>query len=163
MKIGIPKKIKPNENRVSLTTAGTLELTKRGHEVYVETDAGIKSGFENVEYVESGAQIVAHAKDVFDIADMIIKVKEPIEEEYDLIKEGQLVFTYFHFASHEPLTRAMIRRKAICLAYETVELEDRSLPLLVPMSEVAGRKSHQKRGENFVEGQKRRGIFFWGG
>lgn len=150
MIIGVPKEIKNNENRVSLTPAGAAELIKHGHTVYVQHTAGMGSGFEDKEYVDAGATILPTIEEVYAIADMIIKVKEPIESEYSLIKEGQLVYTYFHFASCEPLTQAMINQKGICLAYETVELDDRSLPLLVPMSEVAGRMSIQE-GAKYLE------------
>ncbi len=150
MIIGIPKEIKNNENRVALTPAGAAELVKKGNKVYVQSTAGNGSGFADLEYVNAGAVVVPELTDVYAIAEMIIKVKEPIESEYDLIREGQLVYTYFHFASSEPLTKAMIRRKAVCLAYETVELEDRSLPLLIPMSEVAGRMSIHE-GAKYLE------------
>ncbi|TKG94683.1 alanine dehydrogenase [Puteibacter caeruleilacunae] len=141
MIIGVPKEIKNNENRVALTPAGAAELVKRGHDVYVQATAGVGSGFPDEMYVEAGAKILPTIEDTYATAEMIIKVKEPIEPEYKLIREGQILYTYFHFASHEPLTKAMIDSKAICLAYETVELKDRSLPLLIPMSEVAGRMS----------------------
>ncbi|EIM76439.1 alanine dehydrogenase [Nitritalea halalkaliphila LW7] len=150
MIIGVPKEIKNNENRVALTPAGAKELVKRGHTVYVQHTAGEGSGFSDDLYTEAGAAILPTIEDVYGIAEMIIKVKEPIEPEYALIKEDQLLFTYFHFASHEPLTRAMVESKAVCLAYETVEKPDRSLPLLVPMSEVAGRMAIQK-GANYLE------------
>ena len=150
MIIGVPKEIKNNENRVALTPAGAAELVKRGHEVYIQATAGNGSGFADNEYETAGAKILAGIDAVYAISEMIMKVKEPIESEYDLVKEGQLVYTYFHFASSEPLTRAMIRRKAVCLAYETVELDDRSLPLLIPMSEVAGRMSIHE-GAKYLE------------
>lgn len=150
MIIGIPKEIKNNENRVALTPAGAQELIKRGHEVYVQHTAGDGSGFFDEMYEEAGAKISPTIEAVYDIAEMIMKVKEPIEEEYKLIKEDQLVFTYFHFASYEPLTKAMVESKSICMAYETVERADKSLPLLIPMSEVAGRMSVQK-GANYLE------------
>ena len=150
MIIGVPKEIKNNENRVALTPAGAAELVKRGHVVYVQATAGNGSGFADGEYEAAGASILPEIDAVYEIAEMIMKVKEPIESEYDLIKEGQLVYTYFHFASSEPLTRAMIRRKAVCLAYETVELDDHSLPLLIPMSEVAGRMSIHE-GAKYLE------------
>lgn len=150
MVIAVPTEIKTSENRVALTPAGALELTKRGHEVYIQQGAGENSGFPDSEYVGAGARILPTAKDCFDTGDMIMKVKEPIESEYKLIRKDQLVFTYFHFASHEPLTRAMIDSHAICLAYETVELPDRSLPLLIPMSEVAGRMAVQE-GAKYLE------------
>lgn len=150
MIIGVPKEIKNNENRVALTPAGVLEFKKRGHEVYIQSTAGFGSGFQDAEYEEAGAKILPTIEDVYDIAEMIIKVKEPIESEYKLVKENQLLFTYFHFASYEPLTKAMIESNAVCLAYETVEAPDRSLPLLVPMSEVAGRMATQE-GAKFLE------------
>ena len=139
MKIGIPKEIKNNENRVGMTPAGVAELVKHGHEVFVQHTAGESSGFADQEYEKMGAKILPTIEDVYQAADMIIKVKEPIESEYNLVKEGQLVFTYFHFACSKPLTEAMIKSKGVCLAYETVQLSDRSLPLLTPMSEIAGR------------------------
>lgn len=139
MKIGIPKEIKNNENRVGMTPAGVAELVKHGHEVFVQYTAGESSGFADQEYEKMGARILPTIEDVYQAADMIIKVKEPIESEYNLVKEGQLVFTYFHFACSKPLTEAMIKSKGVCLAYETVQLPDRSLPLLTPMSEIAGR------------------------
>ncbi|WP_057936607.1 alanine dehydrogenase [Algoriphagus resistens] len=150
MIIGVPKEIKNNENRVALTPAGAKELVKRGHSVYVQHTAGEGSGFSDDSYVEAGATILPTIEATYEIAEMIMKVKEPIEAEYKLIKEGQLLFTYFHFASYEPLTKAMVASKSVCLAYETVEKADRSLPLLVPMSEVAGRMAVQK-GANYLE------------
>jgi alanine dehydrogenase len=150
MIIGVPKEIKNNENRVALTPAGATEFRKHGHTVYVQTEAGKGSGFSDEAYAEAGAVILPTIEEVYAIAEMIIKVKEPIESEYPLIKEDQLLFTYFHFASSEPLTYAMIERKAVCLAYETVEKTDRSLPLLIPMSEVAGRMAVQE-GAKYLE------------
>ncbi len=150
MIIGVPKEIKNNENRVAATPSGVAELTKRGHTVYVQSTAGIGSGFSDESYEKAGARILPTIEDTYAIAEMIMKVKEPIEPEYKLIKEDQLLFTYFHFASYEPLTKAMIENKSVCLAYETVEKADRSLPLLVPMSEVAGRMATQK-GANYLE------------
>ncbi len=162
MIIGVPKEIKNNENRVALTPAGTQELVKRGHTVYVQKNAGADSGFRDEEYAKAGAKITATAEEVFGLAEMIIKVKEPIEQEYKLIKKDQLVFTYFHFASYEPLTKAMIASGAICLAYETVEREDRSLPLLIPMSEVAGRMAIQEGAKYLEKPLKGRGILLGG-
>ena len=162
MIIGVPKEIKNNENRVALTPAGAQELTKRGHTVYVQNTAGEGSGFSDEEYQGAGAKMIKDAGEVFRLADMIIKVKEPIEPEYKLIKAGQLVFTYFHFASYEPLTKAMIESKAVCLAYETVENPDRSLPLLVPMSEVAGRMAIQEGAKYLEKPLKGRGILLGG-
>lgn len=139
MKIGIPKEIKNNENRVGMTPAGVSELVKHGHEVYVQHTAGENSGFADSMYTDAGAKILPTIEDVYGSVDMIVKVKEPIKPEYALIRKGQLVFTYFHFACDKELTDAMIKSGAVCLAYETVQLDDRSLPLLMPMSEVAGR------------------------
>ena len=139
MKVGIPKEIKNNENRVGMTPAGVAELIRHGHEVMVQKTAGEGSGFADSEYVAVGAQILPTIEDVYREADMIVKVKEPIEPEYKLIRKGQLLFTYFHFASDRELTDAMIESGAVCLAYETVQLPNGSLPLLQPMSEVAGR------------------------
>ena len=139
MKIGIPKEIKNNENRVGMTPAGVAELVHHGHEVYVQHTAGEGSGFSDDEYVKVGAKIMPTIEETYAVADMIVKVKEPIEPEYKLVKKGQVLFTYFHFACDKPLTDAMLKSGAVCVAYETVQLPDRSLPLLIPMSEVAGR------------------------
>ena len=139
MKIGIPKEIKNNENRVGMTPAGVAELVRHGHEVYVQHTAGEGSGFADEKYVKAGATILPTIDETYAIADMIVKVKEPIEPEYKLVKKGQVLFTYFHFACDRPLTDAMIEAGGVCVAYETVQLSDRSLPLLIPMSEVAGR------------------------
>lgn len=149
MIIGLVKEIKNNENRVALTPSGVFTLVQNHHTVMVETQAGVNSGFTDENYLNAGAIIINSAEEVYAHAEMIMKVKEPIEQEYDLIRPGQLVFTYFHFASNETLTRAMIKSKAICLAYETVE-EKNTLPLLIPMSEVAGRMSIQQ-GAKYLE------------
>ncbi|WP_242928365.1 alanine dehydrogenase [Pontibacter vulgaris] len=162
MIIGVPKEIKNNENRVGATPAGVNELVRNGHTVYVQATAGEGSGFADEDYAKAGATILPTIEEVYGIAEMIIKVKEPIESEYSLIKENQLLFTYFHFASYEPLTHAMIERKAICLAYETVEKTDRSLPLLVPMSEVAGRMAIQEGAKYLEKPLKGRGILLGG-
>ncbi|MDH5608480.1 MAG: alanine dehydrogenase [Cyclobacteriaceae bacterium] len=162
MIIGVPKEIKNNENRVALTPAGVKELAKLGHTVYVQATAGAGSGFSDESYVAAGATILSTIEETYQVAEMIIKVKEPIEAEYNLIKKDQLLFTYFHFASYEPLTRAMIERGAICLAYETVERPDRSLPLLVPMSEVAGRMAIQEGAKYLEKPLKGRGILLGG-
>lgn len=162
MIIGVPKEIKDNENRVALTPAGAFELTKRGHTVYVQSTAGEGSGFADTEYQEAGAKILSTIEEVYSIAEMIMKVKEPIQSEYKLIKKDQLVFTYFHFASYEPLTHAMIKSGAVCLAYETVELPDRSLPLLIPMSEVAGRMAIQEGAKYLEKPIKGRGVLLGG-
>ncbi|TRW96083.1 alanine dehydrogenase [Flavobacterium gawalongense] len=162
MIIGIPKEIKNNENRVALTPAGAAEFKKQGHIVYVQASAGENSGFSDKAYAEAGAELLPTIEDVYSIAEMIIKVKEPIASEYPLIKKDQLLFTYFHFASSEPLTHAMIERGAVCLAYETVEKADRSLPLLVPMSEVAGRMSIQEGAKYLEKPLKGKGILLGG-
>ncbi|WP_266205122.1 alanine dehydrogenase [Pontibacter kalidii] len=162
MIIGVPKEIKNNENRVGTIPAGVNELVRNGHTVYVQASAGEGSGFSDEDYTKAGATILPTIEDVYAIAEMIIKVKEPIESEYNLIKDNQLLFTYFHFASHEPLTRAMIARNAVCLAYETVERADRSLPLLIPMSEVAGRMSIQEGAKYLEKPLKGRGILLGG-
>lgn len=162
MIIGVPKEIKNNENRVALTPAGVAEFKRFGHQVYVQTQAGDGSGFSDESYVDAGATILADIESVYGIAEMIMKVKEPIESEYDLVKPGQLLFTYFHFASSEPLTHAMIARKGTCLAYETVEKNDRSLPLLIPMSEVAGRMAVQEGAKYLEKPLKGRGILLGG-
>ena len=139
MKIGIPKEIKNNENRVGMTPAGVAELIRHGHQVVVQHTAGENSGFSDDQYEKVGAAILPDIEAVYQEAEMIIKVKEPIEAEYKLIKKDQLVFTYFHFACDRRLTDAMIESGAVCLAYETVETDNHQLPLLIPMSEVAGR------------------------
>ncbi len=162
MIIGVPKEIKNNENRVALTPGGAKEILKHGHKLYVQSGAGEGSGFSDEEYMAAGAEIKPDIESTYDVAEMIIKVKEPIEPEYGLIKENQLVFTYFHFASYEPLTKAMMESKAVCLAYETVEDEDGSLPLLIPMSEVAGRMSIQEGAKYLEKPLKGRGILLGG-
>lgn len=162
MIIGVPKEIKNNENRVALTPAGASELIKHGHTLYVQKTAGEGSGFSDSEYQAAGATILNTIEEVYAIAEMIIKVKEPIESEYSLIKKDQLLFTYFHFASYEPLTHAMIERGAVCLAYETVEKADRSLPLLIPMSEVAGRMSIQEGAKYLEKPMGGRGVLLGG-
>lgn len=150
MRIGVPKELKAFENRVAVTPAGVHELVTNGHEVYVQENAGTNSGFSDIDYTNAGAKILSSIEEVYSIAEMIVKVKEPVEPEYGLIRENQIIFTYFHFASNFELTKAMIKSKAICIAYETVELPDRSLPLLIPMSEVAGRMAIQE-GARFLE------------
>ena len=150
MIIGVPKEIKNNENRVGMTPAGVAELVKRGHTVYVQASAGTNSGFPDEEYTAVGAKMLPTIEATYAAAEMIVKVKEPIAPEYKLIKKGQVVFTYFHFAADKILTEAMIESGGICIAYETVEKEDHSLPLLTPMSEVAGRMATQE-GARFLE------------
>jgi len=143
MIIGVPKEIKANENRVALQSSGVEMLRQNGHTVLIETNAGVGSGFEDETYKKAGAIILVTPKEVFEKADMIMKVKEPLAQEYRLIREGQIIFTYFHFAASEELTEAIMKTNCIAIAYETIEKSDGSLPLLNPMSEVAGRLSIQ--------------------
>ena len=145
-----------------MTPAGVFELCKRGHKVFVQHTAGMGSGFSDDEYLTAGAVILPTIEEVYATAEMIIKVKEPIKPEYELIKEGQLLFTYFHFASDEELTHAMIKSGAVCLAYETVRKEDGSLPLLIPMSEVAGRMAVQEGARFLEKPQGGKGILLGG-
>ncbi|MGV3460664.1 MAG: alanine dehydrogenase [Flavobacterium sp.] len=162
MKIGVPKEVKNNESRVGLTPAGVFELKRSGHEVYVQESAGEGSGFIDDDYHDAGAVLLPTIEMVYAMSDMIVKVKEPIAQEYPLIKRNQVVFTYFHFASSEELTRAMIASKAVCIAYETVRDEDGSLPLLTPMSEVAGRMAIQQGAKYLEKPIKGRGVLLGG-
>ena len=161
MKIGVPKEIKPQESRVGLTPAGALSIIEAGHEVRIQNDAGLLSGFTNKSYEQVGCMIENDLSAIYEFAEMIIKVKEPISEEYNLIKPNQLLFTYFHFASSKKLTDAMIQSKAICLAYETVE-DNGKLPLLIPMSEVAGRMATQEGAKYLEKPQGGFGILLGG-
>lgn len=162
MIVGIPKEIKNNESRVGMTPGGVFELVKNGHKVYVQSEAGEGSGFFNQDYQQAGAIILDTIGQVYAMSEMIVKVKEPIEEEYNLIQEGQILFTYFHFASSEALTKAMIKQKAVCIAYETVEDEEGTLPLLTPMSEVAGRMAIQQGAKYLEKPVKGRGVLLGG-
>jgi alanine dehydrogenase len=162
MIIGVPKEIKKNENRVALLPVGASTLISNGHKVIVETSAGIGSGFSDENYIEVGAEIASTAKEVFDKSDMIMKVKEPINEEYTMIREGQIVFTYFHFAASKELTEAMMNNKCIAIAYETVQKTDKSLPLLIPMSEVAGRMAPQEGAKYLERVMGGRGVLLGG-
>jgi alanine dehydrogenase len=150
MIVGVPKEIKNNENRVAITPAGIDALTRAGHQVIIETDAGIGSGFTNEEYTQHGAEILPTAKDVWAKADMIMKVKEPLPEEYGYFRENLILFTYLHLAPELELTKALMEQKVTAIAYETIQLDNGSLPLLTPMSEVAGRMSVQI-GAQFLE------------
>lgn len=150
MIIGLPKEIISDEHRVGIIPGGVEQLVKDGNEVIVQKDAGTESGFTDEEYSSAGAKIIDNAKDLFRDAELIVKVKEPQPEECDMISEGQLIFTYFHFAANRELTESFIKNKAIAIAYETVQLKDKTLPLLVPMSEVAGRMAVQE-GAKFLE------------
>ena len=162
MIIGIPKEIKNNENRVGMTPSGVKELVKHGHKVYVQHTAGEGSGFADEEYVKAGAEILPTIEATYAAADMIVKVKEPIEPEYKLVKKGQLLFTYFHFASDRELTVAMLESGATCIAYETVVGPQGGLPLLIPMSEVAGRMSVQEGCRFLEKPQGGRGVLLGG-
>lgn len=162
MIVGIPKEIKNNENRVSMTPSGVYELIKRGHKVYVQHTAGANSGFPDEEYSKVGAQILPTIEDVYAQSEMIVKVKEPIACEYPLARKGQLIFTYFHFASERALTEAMIQSGSVCLAYETVLDKQHTLPLLIPMSEVAGRMSAQEGARFLEKPQGGRGVLLGG-
>src|ERR1700730_2934864 len=139
MIIGIPKEIKDNENRVAITPAGVHALKLSGHQILIENNAGLGSSFENAQYEQAGAEIVAAVSDVWARADMIMKVKEPISSEYGYFRDGLILFTYLHLAPELELTKALLNKGVTAIAYETVQLDDRSLPLLTPMSEVAGR------------------------
>lgn len=162
MIIGVPREQKNNENRVGITPAGVQELIKLGHTVFVQSNAGFASGFSDEEYLTAGAEILSTLEATYESAEMIVKVKEPIEVEYDLIREGQMVFTYFHFASNAVLTDRMVKNRGICIAYETVKSPDGSLPLLIPMSEVAGRMSVQQGAKYLEKPMKGRGILLGG-
>jgi alanine dehydrogenase len=162
LSIGVPKEMKNNENRVALTPSGVIELVKFGHKVIVQSNAGTNSGFDDVAYQNAGAEIVSSPEEVYTRAEMILKVKEPIRQEYNLIRENQLIFTYFHFASSGELTNAMIQSKSVCIAYETVEAADGSLPLLIPMSEVAGRMAIQEGAKYLEKPMKGKGLLLGG-
>lgn len=149
MRIGVPREIKNNENRVAMTPAGVVNLTTSGHEVFIEKDAGLGSGFTNEQYQEAGAMIVDTATEAWSM-EMVMKVKEPLQEEYQYFREGLILFTYLHLAAEPELTKALIENKVVGIAYETVQLPNRSLPLLTPMSEVAGRMATQI-GASFLE------------
>ena len=162
MIVGVPKEIKNNEYRVALVPSGAEALVEDGHTVLVETGAGLGTQIEDSEYRDVGAVIVSSDREVFAQADMIIKVKEPMEPEYELLREGQIIFTYFHFAANEELTKAMVKSKAVCVAYETIQLPDKTLPLLTPMSEVAGRMAVQEGAKYLERPMEGRGILLSG-
>lgn len=162
MIIGVPKEIKTHENRVALLPAGVIELKRNGHHVIIEKNAGLGSSYPDNLYIEVGAEIVDTAEEVWTRAEMIMKVKEPIAKEYPLIREGQILFTYLHFAASQELTEAVMKSKCIAIAYETVEKADRSLPLLIPMSEVAGRMSAQEGAKYLEKTQGGRGVLLGG-
>ncbi len=150
MIIGILKEIKTAEHRVAMTPAGVEELLKNGHTVLVEKDAGLGTGFSNKAYFKAGGQIIDSPGEIYKQADMIMHVKEPLPPEYDLIRKDQIIFTFLHLAAHKKLTRALLKSRAVCIAYETIQESDGSLPLLTPMSEIAGRLAVQQ-GARFLE------------
>jgi alanine dehydrogenase len=162
MRVGIPREVKNHEYRVAITPAGVHELARNGHEVYIENDAGVGSSIPNEAFEAAGATILATADDVWSTGDLILKVKEPIEEEYGRMREGQTLFTYLHLAASKPCTDALIDRKVTGIAYETVELPDRSLPLLAPMSEVAGRLAPQVGAHTLMRAEGGRGVLMGG-
>ena len=162
MIVGVLKEIKAEENRVALLPVGTEVLAQQGHQVLIETDAGLASGFSNRQYLSAGAEIVSTAEDICGRADMIMKVKEPLPEEYDLMREAQILFAYFHFAASEELTRAVMQTKCVAIAYETIETEDGHLPLLTPMSEVAGRMAVQQAAKYLEREHGGRGVLLGG-
>ncbi len=162
MVVGVPKEVKPDEYRVAMVPAGVETLTEAGHSVLVESGAGLGTGIEDSEYAAAGARIVGSAAEVYAQSELIVKVKEPLPTEYPLIRSGQTVFTYFHFAASEDLTRAMVASRAVCIAYETIQLADGTLPLLTPMSEVAGRMAVQEGAKYLERPMEGRGILLSG-
>ena len=162
MIVGILKEIKAEENRVCMTPAGVEVMKQNGHTVLVEKNAGVGSGFEDSQYAQAGAEIVSTAKEIFKRSDMVMHVKEPLTPEYDLIREGQIVFTYLHLAAAEELTHRLIKSKSVCIAYETIQKKDKSLPLLTPMSEVAGRMAIQQGAKYLEMAQGGHGVLLGG-
>jgi alanine dehydrogenase len=162
VKVAIPREVKNNEYRVAITPSGVHELARNGHEVFIETGAGVGSSITNEDYVAAGAQILGTAEDTWAAGDLILKVKEPVASEYDKMREGQTLFTYLHIAADRPLTEELVKRKVTGIAYETVELADRSLPLLAPMSEVAGRLAPQVGAHTLMRAQGGRGVLMGG-
>jgi alanine dehydrogenase len=162
VKVGIPREVKNHEYRVAITPSGVNELVRNGHEVFVETEAGVGSSILDADYLAAGAKILSSADDVWGTGDLILKVKEPIAAEYDRMREGQTLFTYLHLAADRPLTEELAKRKVTGIAYETVELADRSLPLLAPMSEVAGRLAPQVGAATLMRAQGGRGVLMGG-
>ena len=162
MIIGVPKEIKISENRVGLTEAGVRQLVAEGHQLIVQDQAGIGSWISNEEYEKAGAKIVPTLKDVYDQADMVVKVKEPLPDEYDLMREDQILYTYLHLAAEPKLTKVLCERKVKAVAYETIQAEDGSLPLLTPMSEVAGRMATQVGAFFMQKDQGGKGVLLGG-
>ncbi len=162
MRIGVPKEIKPQENRVGLTPESVKVLTSKGHKVLVQSNGGFEAGFYNNQYIKAGASIVDKAEDIFKDSEVIVKVKEPLINEIRMIKENQIVFTYLHLAADKKLTEGLVKSKSICIAYETVTDNNGRLPLLAPMSAVAGRMSIQAGAHSLEKTQKGRGILLGG-
>ena len=162
MKIGVPKEIKPQENRIGLTPDSVKILTTNGHKVLIESNGGFEAGFENDQYIKAGAQIVEKAEDIFNDSEIIVKVKEPLSNEIKMIKENQIVFTYLHLAAAKELTEGLVKSKSVCIAYETVTDNNGRLPLLAPMSAVAGRMSVQAGAHSLEKNQKGRGLLLGG-
>ena len=162
MRVGVPSEIKNNENRVALTPAGVFELTKRGHDVVVQSGAGLGAQITDAQYVDAGATMLATAEEVWGAADLLLKVKEPIAQEYPLMRKGQTLFTYLHLAASKPCTDALLSSGTTSIAYETVQLPDRSLPLLSPMSEVAGRLAAQVGANQLMSSNGGGGILMGG-
>ncbi len=162
MVIGVPKEIKPEENRIAIVPGGVETLIHKGHKITIEKSAGLRSGFTDKEYKKAGARIFERHEDVFTEADIVLKVKEPLPEEYGLLRQGQVVFTYFHLAASEELTHNLQKRRIVGIAYETVQTEDGFLPLLAPMSEIAGRMAPQEGAKYLEETYGGRGILLGG-
>tara|TARA_Y100000590_G_scaffold276490_1_gene310425 strand:+ start:541 stop:1653 length:1113 start_codon:yes stop_codon:yes gene_type:complete len=162
MKIGVPKEIKAQENRIGLTPESVKQLTSNGHEVLVENNGGFEAGFENEHYTSAGAKILNKVEDIFNDAEIIVKVKEPLSNEVKMIRENQIVFTYLHLAAAKELTEGLLKSKSICIAYETVTDNNGRLPLLAPMSAVAGRMSVQAGAHCLEKNQKGRGLLLGG-
>ena len=162
MKIGVPKEIKPQENRIGLTPESVKILASSGHEVLIENNGGFEAGFYNDQYKSAGAKIIDKAEDIFNDSDIIVKVKEPLSGEVNMIKENQIVFTYLHLAAAKDLTEGLIKSKSVCIAYETVTDNNGRLPLLAPMSAVAGRMSIQAGAHSLEKNQKGRGLLLGG-
>ena len=162
MRIGVPKEIKPQENRIGLTPESVKVLTSNGHKILVQNNAGFEAGFYNNQYIKAGAKIVDKAEDIFNDSEVIVKVKEPLSSEIKMIKEDQIIFTYLHLAADKNLTEGLIKTKSICIAYETVTDNNKRLPLLAPMSAVAGRMSIQAGAHSLEKNQKGRGILLGG-
>ena len=162
MKIGVPKEVKPQENRIGLTPESVKILTSNGHEVLIENNGGFEAGFENQHYISNGAKIIEKAEDIFNDSDIIVKVKEPQANEVKMIREDQIIFTYLHLAAAKELTEGLINSKSVCIAYETVTDDKGRLPLLAPMSAVAGRMSVQAGAHCLEKNQKGRGLLLGG-